>query len=66
MAFARFYFAVVCLSLGSQVSPSYAQSGCLATPAIYSATTLAQLAELYYGDIDYQYAIMLATNARVG
>ena len=66
MAFARSCLALVCLSLGSQVSPSYAQSGCLATPAVYEATTLAQLAEFYYGDIDYQYAIMLATNARVG
>lgn len=66
MAFARSCLALVCLSLGSLISPSYAQSGCLATPAIYPATSLAQLAEFYYGDIDYQYAIMLATNARVG
>ncbi len=66
MAFGRLSLAFICVSLGSQVSPSYAQSGCLATPDIFPATTLAQLAEFYYGDLDYQYAIMLATNARVG
>ncbi len=65
MACGRLSFAFVCLGFASQLSPSYAQSGCLATPAVYSGTTLAQLAEFYYGDIDYQYAIMLATNARV-
>jgi hypothetical protein len=55
-----------CLSFAALASPSYAAGDCLATPEIFAATTLAQLAELYYGDIDYQYAIMLATNARVG
>jgi hypothetical protein len=55
-----------CVSFGTPVAPSYGQSGCLATPQIFSGTTLAELAEFYYGDIDYQFAIMLATNARVG
>lgn len=49
---------------GASAPASYAQPNCLATPQVSPGTTLAQLAEFYYGDIDYQYAIMLATNAR--
>ncbi len=42
------------------------ENDCLATPEIYPGTTLARLASFYYGDVSYQYAIMLATNARAG
>ena len=61
----RFRIAFVVLSVGIPTA-SHAQSGCLATPQVSSGTTLAQLADFYYGDLDYQYAIMLATNARAG
>ena len=56
----------VCFALCLPMAPSYGQNACLATPQIFPATTLAQLAEFHYGTIDYQFAIMLATNARVG
>ena len=56
----------VCFALGLPPAPSYGQSACVVTPQIFPATTLAQLAEFHYGSIDYQFAIMLATNTRVG
>ncbi len=37
---------------------------CYATPTVYSGTTLANLADRYFADVDYRYAILLATNAR--
>ena len=37
---------------------------CRAEVDIFPGTTLAGLADLYYGDVDYRYAILLATNAR--
>ncbi len=37
---------------------------CMATPLLFPETTLANLADHYYGDIGYQFAVMLATNAR--
>ena len=39
---------------------------CIATPTIFAGTTLAGLADTFFADIDYRYAIMLATNARSG
>ena len=66
MIFRLFRLVSVCVVLAVSTPASYAQSGCIATPEIYSGTTLARLASFYYGDIDFQYAILLATNARVG
>ena len=66
MAFLRFCIALACLTLSAPIPASYAQNGCLATPEIYPGTTLSRLASLYYGDVSYQYAILLATNARAG
>jgi hypothetical protein len=39
-------------------------NACYATPQVYSGTTLANLADRYFADVDYRYAILLATNSR--
>ncbi len=39
---------------------------CREVVAIYPGTTLARLADTYFGDVEYRYSILLATNARVG
>lgn len=63
----RLRVVVACLLLGiAAPGVSYAGSGCLATPEVFPGTTLSRLASLYFGDVRYQYGIMLATNARVG
>ncbi|MDJ0931961.1 hypothetical protein [Breoghania sp.] len=40
------------------------QIDCQAPPIAHSKITLAWLADLYFADISYRYAIMLATNSR--
>ncbi|WP_146348404.1 hypothetical protein [Falsiphaeobacter marinintestinus] len=42
------------------------KSACRAIVEIYPGTTLGRLADNYFGDINYRYAILLATNARSG
>src|SRR5687767_8118242 len=65
MAFYPFRRAAVCLFLGALFpATSHGQTGCLATAEIFPATTLAGVAEFHYGDPGFQFAIMLATNAR--
>lgn len=66
MTFRLSRVALAWLILFAPVPASYAQSGCVATPEIYPGTTLSRLASFYYGDVGYQYAILLATNARAG
>ena len=39
---------------------------CRETVEIYPGTTLARLADTFFGDVDYRYSILLSTNARVG
>jgi len=48
------------------VAHSQGLADCLATPTIFEGTTLAEVADAYFGDIDYRYAVLLATNARAG
>ena len=66
MAADRLRNALAATVLGAFASASPVQAGCLATPEIFPATTLADLADFYYGDPSFQYAIMLATNTRTG
>ena len=39
---------------------------CAATVQVFPGTTLARLADVHFGDVDYRYAILLATNGRAG
>jgi len=39
---------------------------CVDTPEIFPGTTLANLADRYFADLDYRFAILLATNSRSG
>ncbi len=55
------------LALALFALPAHAGShlpDCRAEVDIFPGTTLANLADLYFGDVDYRYAILLATNAR--
>jgi hypothetical protein len=56
--------AVACLLALAGAGHTQEAENCLATPAIFEGTTLANVADLYFGDIDYRYAILLATNTR--
>ncbi|MGB9365297.1 MAG: hypothetical protein WCE79_04710 [Xanthobacteraceae bacterium] len=58
--------AVACLTSSAGAGYSQENENCIATPAIFNGTTLANVADRYFGDIDYRYAIMLATNTRSG
>ncbi len=65
MAFYPLRRAAVCLLLIALFpATSHGQTSCLATAEIFPATMLADLADFYYGDPGFQFAIMLATNAR--
>jgi hypothetical protein len=59
---------MVIACLFSPVGAGYSQEieNCFATPTIFEGTTLANVADRYFGDIDYRYAILLATNTRSG
>lgn len=50
--------------------PALAATGsppdCRATAEIFPGTTLAGLSDTFFGDVTYRFAILLATNARVG
>src|ERR1044072_724027 len=61
----RSCFAIAaCLFASTGAAYSQQAENCLATPANFQGTTLANVADLYFGDIDYRYAILLATNTR--
>ena len=59
---------MVAAGLLASASAGHSQpiESCLVTPTISKGTTLAEVADRYFGDIDYRYAILLATNARAG
>jgi hypothetical protein len=55
-----------CLLCSSGAGRAQPLENCVATPTIFAGTTLASLADTFFADIDYRFAIMLATNARSG
>jgi hypothetical protein len=61
-----YLIAAACLLGSAGLVHSQQLENCVATPAIFEGTTLANLADRYFGDVDYRYAIMLATNTRAG
>ncbi len=52
--------------------PTFAQAGhhalaeCREVVEVYPGTTLGRLADTFFGNVDYRFAILLATNARTG
>src|SRR5690349_15837790 len=64
MSVRRCLAVAACLVASVGAGRSQPAEGCMVTPTIFQATTLADVADMYFGDIDYRYAILLATNAR--
>lgn len=57
---------VLPLALGATSLSAQQAPQCQATPEIEPQTRLSQLADFWFGDPSYRFAIMLASNARVG
>jgi hypothetical protein len=58
----RFHRWVILLTVAS----AFAAENCDRKPAIQPGDTLASLADYYFADTNYGYAILIATNRRAG